>query len=234
MVAYKSGRTGARLAGALLLALGGCTTSNDGIAYSIPNDRFAGQAVAVGEAYRIGPSDSISVTVYGEPELSVPALRVDTAGNVNLPLVGTMAAAGTTTADLARGIEARLSPDILVNPQVTVNLLEAVSQKVTVEGEVAQPGVFQLTGPTTLLDVIAMSRGPTRVADLDEIAIFRVIDGKEMAAKFDLRAVRRGETPNPVIRGNDIVVVGFNSLSGAWRDFLSTAPVFALFARPFL
>ena len=67
---------------------------------------------------------------------------------------------------------------------------------------------------------------------MKEVAIFRVVDGQQKAAKFDLGAIRRGEAPNPVLQGNDVVVVGFDRLSGAWRDFLQSAPVFALFLRP--
>ncbi|MCW3848493.1 polysaccharide export protein [Sphingomonas sp. LB-2] len=184
--------------------------------------------------YLIGPSDTISVTVFNEPDFSSPTLRVDVGGNINIALVGRVHAAGKSTDQLGREVgDALRSGGYLVNPRVTVNLVEAVSQRVTVDGEVVQPGIYPLTGPTTLLDAIAMSRGTTRTARVTEVAVFRVINGEQRAAKFDLAAIRRGEAPNPVLQGNDVVVVGFNRLSGFWRDFLQSAPVFALFLRPF-
>jgi polysaccharide export outer membrane protein len=55
-----------------------------------------------------------------------------------------------------------------------------------------------------------------------------------MAAKFDIRAIRRGEAPNPALQGSDVVVVGFDRLSSAWRDFLQAVPALAVFSRPFI
>jgi len=180
--------------------------------------------------YRIGPSDQISVATYNEPDFSIPTLRVDTAGNVNMPLIGRVTAAGKTTEELGAEIAGSLrTGGYLQQPSVTVNIIESVSQTVTVDGEVIQPGIYSLTGPTTLVDAIAMSRGTTRTARTNEIAIFRVIDGTQMAAKFDLDAIRRGEMPDPTLQGNDVVVVGFDRVSGAWQNVLAAAPAFLVF-----
>ena len=180
--------------------------------------------------YLIGPSDQISVATYNEPDFSMPQLRVDTAGNVNLPLIGRITAAGKTTEELGDEIATTFRTEgYLANPSVTVNILESVSQHVTVDGEVIQPGIYNLTGPTTLVDAIAMSRGTTRTAKTDEIAVFRVIDGTQKAAKFDLAAIRRGEQPNPTLQGNDVVVVGFDRVAGGWQTVLQAAPAFLVF-----
>lgn len=218
------------------LALSGC--SNRTLNLPSGADAYAifppGTEMPPVRDYAIGPSDTISVTVFSEPEFSNPALRVDVAGNINVPLVGRVHAAGKSTDELGRDLATAFSSGgYLVNPRVTVNMVEAVSQKVTIDGEVTQPGIYPLTGPTTLVDAIAMSRGTTRTARMSEVAIFRVVDGKQMAAKFDLGAIRRGEAANPVLQGGDVVVVGFDRLSGAWRDALQSAPLFALFLRPF-
>lgn len=221
------------VAGALVLS--GC--SNRPLNLPAGSDAYAifppGTALPPMQEYRIGPSDTISVNIFNEPEFSNPQLKVDVAGNVNIPLVGSVRAAGKSTEEFGRELGNSLrAGGFLINPRVTVNMVDAVSQRVTVDGEVTQPGIYPLTGPTTLLDAIALSRGTTRTARVSEVAIFRVVDGQQMAAKFDLAAIRRGEAPNPVLQGNDVVVVGFDRLSGAWRDFLSAAPVFALFLRP--
>ncbi|MES2444536.1 MAG: polysaccharide biosynthesis/export family protein [Pseudomonadota bacterium] len=221
---------------AIALALSACTQRK----LDLPSGAEAyaifppGTAQPPMQDYRIGPSDTISMAVFGEPEFSAATLRVDVAGNVNVPLIGRVHAAGKSTDEFGREVANALrSGGYLVEPRVTVNLIEGVSQRVTVDGEVNQPGIYPLTGPTTLLDAIALSRGTTRVARVKEVAVFRVVDGQQRAAKFDLAAIRAGAAPNPVLQGNDVVVVGFDRLSAGWRDFLQAAPVFALFLRPF-
>lgn len=214
------------------LSLSGC--SNPPLNLPAGPDAYAifppGTELTHASEYHIGPSDRINVTTYNEAEFSIPELRVDTAGNVNLPLIGRVTAAGKTSEELGQEIAAAYrTGGYLQNPSVTVNIIESVSQKVTVDGEVIQPGIYNLTGPTTLLDAIAMSRGTTRTARTDEIAIFRVIDGKQMAAKFDLQAIRLGQMPDPTLQGNDVVVVNFDRVSSAWQNVLTASPIFLVF-----
>lgn len=179
--------------------------------------------------YRIGALDTISVTVFQEPDLSLKDIVVDASGMVSLPLIGSVQAAGRTTSELAADIQQRYGERYLVNPQVAVGVSVAVSQQVTVEGNVTQPGSFPISGRMTLLRALALAHGPTRVAALDEVVIFRLIEGKRQGALFDVNAIRKGRAPDPQILGNDMVVVGFNSVKGAYRDFLQTAPVLGLF-----
>jgi len=225
----------AALAAVTALLLAGCTGGSRSMNH-LPTgaqsyEIFPPNTQAVTPTYHIGPSDILSVNVFNEPELSMAQVRVDASGHVSLPLVGQVEAQGKTSEELARVVESRLTPRYVVNPRVAVNVIETVASRVTIEGEVNQPGVFPLTGPTTLLDVVAMARGTTRLADHDQVAIFRVINGQQMAARFDLARIRSGELPNPALQNNDIVVVGFSRLNSAWRDFLSTVPVLTLFSR---
>ena len=74
-----------------------------------------------------------------------------------------------------------------------MTVASSVSQKVSIQGEVAEPGVYQLTGPTTLLDVISMAKGETEIATLDQVVVFRNINGQRMGAVFDVASIRRGE-----------------------------------------
>ena len=179
--------------------------------------------------YRIGALDTISVTVFQEPDLSLKDIVVDASGMVSLPLIGSVQAAGRTSAELAADIQQRYGARYLVNPQVAVGVTVAVSQQVTVEGNVVQPGSFAISGQMTLLRALALARGPTRVAALDEVVIFRMVEGRRQGALFDVNAIRKGRAPDPQILGNDMVVVGFNSVKGAYRDFLQTAPILGLF-----
>lgn len=181
--------------------------------------------------YKIGPLDTLDVTVFQEPDLSAKAIEVDASGRIALPLIGSIDAKGKTATELSAQLEQLFGTKYLRNPQVTVTVASSVSQKVSVQGEVAQPGVYQLTGPTTLLDVMSMAKGETELAKLNEVVVFRNINGERMGAVFDISSIRRGEAPDPVIRGNDLVVVGYSSARRFWRDVISTAPLFNVFTR---
>lgn len=182
-------------------------------------------------AYRIGPQDKINITVFQEPELSLQEVQVDSGGNILLPLIGTIVAGGRTTTELSEEIAGRLDSRYLVNPQVSVIVASSVAQKVTVEGSVTEPGVYEVRGQTSLLEALAMAKGPSRVAALEQVAVFRTIDGKRMGALFNVKAIRRGEALDPEIKGNDTVVVGLSSVKAVWRDVLAAAPALAIF-RP--
>jgi polysaccharide biosynthesis/export protein len=183
--------------------------------------------------YKIGALDTIDVSVFEEPDLSAKAIQVDASGNIALPLVGSVEAKGKTAIELGKELEDLFGAKYLRNPQVTVTVAASVSQKVSVQGEVAQPGIYPLTGPTTLLDVISMAKGETEVAKLQEVVVFRTLNGKRMGAVFDVANIRRGEASDPVIEGNDLVVVGYSAARRFWRDVVNTAPIFSVF-RPII
>ena len=179
-------------------------------------------------SYIIVPEDTLAVLVYLEEDLSNDNLRVNEKGNIQLPLIGTILAAGRSPTQLAEEIQARLG-HYLVEPKVTVTVKEAAGRFVTVEGQVRKPGVYEIGREDTLLSAIARAESPTDVAKLDEIVVFRTIEGERRAARFDLRDVRAGLAPDPRIVAGDVVVVGFSAMRGAWQDFLKAAPIFNAF-----
>nr|AUN37787.1 capsule polysaccharide export protein [uncultured bacterium] len=181
--------------------------------------------------YLIGPLDTIDVTVYQEPDLSAKALQVDASGQIALPLVGTVDAKGKTAAQLSADLEKILGAKYLRDPQVTVTVAASVSQKVSIQGEVAEPGVYPMTGPTTLLGVISMAKGETDVASLKQVVVFRTVNGQRMGAMFDVASIRRGQADDPVMEGNDMVVVGSSGAKKFWKEVVTAAPVFNIF-RP--
>lgn len=182
--------------------------------------------------YRIGALDELSIAVFREPDLSPDKLRVDAGGVVLFPLIGSVRAAGKTSAELAAEIARRLDARFVRDPQVTVTVTSSLSQRVTVEGSVNQPGVYELGGSATLLQALALAHSPTPTAKLNEVVVFRVAAGHREGAVFDLRRIRAGLDPDPRIEGGDTVVVGYSQLRGGFRDFLTAAPLLALF-RPF-
>jgi len=180
--------------------------------------------------YRLGPFDKISVSVYQMPDLSFPELQVGATGQIVLPQVGPMPAAGKTTGELAFDVATKLAQCCLVNPQVIVTLREAVSQQVTVTGAVKSQGVISLRGRTTLQQVIAMAGGAdTSVADMKSVAVIRVTNGQRMGAKFNLEEIMKGAAPDPEVMAGDTVVVDASGSKSTFKNVLQAIPLVGIF-----
>jgi polysaccharide export outer membrane protein len=180
--------------------------------------------------YRIGVGDKLDVRVFQVGDLSFEELVVDTSGNINMPLIGAVRGAGRTAGEMSLEIAERLAAQYLRNPQVTVTVKEAASQKITVDGAVTKPGVYEMRGSTSLLQAVAMAEGPTRVADLTKVAVFRSIDGRRSVALFDLAAIRQGRASDPQVLGDDVIVVDSSRLSSALREVVGALPALSAFA----
>ncbi|MBS0457756.1 MAG: polysaccharide export protein [Proteobacteria bacterium] len=181
-----------------------------------------------GDDYRIGAQDLLTVTVFGVPDLTQD-VRVDALGRFTLSLIGTVDAGGRTPQELSREIAGKLRQGYLQDPQVTVFVKSYDSQQVTVGGIVKKPGVFPLTGPTTLLQVIAMGGGPDDLADHRGVVVFRTVKGQRMAAVFDIDAIAKGRTDDPQIYSHDVVMVALSKSKDRLRTFIQTAPSMGLF-----
>ena len=190
-------------------------------------------ASAAGElpSYKIGVLDVLSIRVFQEPELSFEQVAVDAAGTINYPLVGEITAVDKTAIELSDEIEMRLGARFIRNPQVVVGVVSSAGQRVTVEGQVNEPGVYEVAGSSSLVESVARAKGLTNLAVDDEVIVFRVVDGQRMGAVFDLKAIREGRAADPQILGGDSIVVGFSAVRGVYQDFLRAAPIFNVFTR---
>ena len=155
----------------------------------------------------VGPFDRLSIEVFGLPELS-RQVQVDASGRIALPLAGDFNVTGQTPQQLETAISERLSSSYVRDPRVTVGILETVSQVVTVDGEVRQPGVYPVAGPMTLMRAIARAQGTTDYAQVSHVVLFRTVNGRQMAALHDMRAIRLGAYEDPPIYPQDLIVVG--------------------------
>ena len=230
-------RTAASLV--LIGALCGCTAGGPG-----PTGSTAGQAQqtaalpppevlsaapnAVQAEYRIGPLDVLDVSVFQVPDLS-QTVKVSASGEIGMPLIGAVQAAGKTVAELEKEIKTKLEAKYLQSAQVSVFVKEANSQQVTVDGAVMKPGMVPLSGQTTLLQTVALAGGLARGANARGIVVFRTVHQKKMVAKFDLRAIRAGTAEDPVLYGGDIVVVDTSAISTALGGMRDALPAFGLF-----
>ena len=179
--------------------------------------------------YRIGAQDLLEISVFQVTELN-RIVRVNTSGDISLPLVGVMRAGGRTVQELEADIAKNLDAKFLQNPQVTVFVKEFTSQRVTLEGSVKKPGIYPLTGRTTLLQAIAMAEGLDPLADLKGIVIFRMVEGKKMGARFDIKAIRSGNAADPQVYGDDIIVIDQSGSKTAFRRLMESLPIFSIFS----
>jgi polysaccharide export outer membrane protein len=209
------------LTAAALIAFAGAPAMAASAASNImpPPDSVSG--ARVDGVYRIGPADMLDVNVSQVAEMS-KTVQVDTAGNILMPLIGEVKAAGRTPAELSDDIAAALKKKYMKDPQVVVSVKEAQGQKITVDGAVQQPGMYALAGPTTLMQAVSMAKGADpKFANVKRVAIFRTINGQRRSAFYDLSEIRHGKAEDPRVYGNDIVIVDesgsksfFNNFSG--------------------
>ena len=169
---------------------------------------MTGATAPTAAAYVIGPGDVLQITVWKNETLSrVTAVRPD--GKVSMPLLHDIQAAGLTAMQLRDKIATALA-EFMPNPEVTVAVAEVRSMRVSILGEVAKPGVLELRGQTTILEVIAMAGGFKDFASPSKITVIRNEDnGKTKRIRFNYnRAVSSGsDEENIVLKSGDVIVV---------------------------
>jgi polysaccharide biosynthesis/export protein len=164
---------------------------------------------AAGQEYTIGPRDVLGITVWGQADLSRD-YGVDPDGFIPFPLIGRVKAAGATPKELAGQLTELLGKDYLVNPQVIVAVKDYLSQKVQVLGAAEKPGVYYLTGPTTLLEILSRAGGFASTAGKQVLLIRNNggSDGSSAALRLSLEKIQAGDpSENSRVQSQDIVIV---------------------------
>ena len=172
--------------------------------------------------------DMLRVKVFGVSELD-GNYQVDHLGRMKMPLIGEVEAKGYTALQLAGILERRLEENYLQDADVTIMVEESLGEQVTVEGSVNKPGMFPVKGQIRLLQAVAIAGGPSDQANPRKVVIFRQIEGKRMAAGYDLKAIRNGEAEDPVVFGNDIIVVDGSEARRTYGDVLRSIPLLGFF-----
>ncbi|WP_231862641.1 polysaccharide biosynthesis/export family protein [Sphingorhabdus sp. M41] len=174
--------------------------------------------------YLIGPFDELKIDVFGVEDLS-KEMQIDASGRLSFPLVGVVEASGLTPGELADELERRLRGRYIRDPQVTVNLEETVSQVITVDGQVSKPGLYPVIGRMTLMRAVATAGGTSEFAKLNDVVIFRNVNGDQLAGLYNLKAIRRGAYSDPEVFANDIIVVGDSQARRLFRDLIQASPL---------
>ncbi len=164
------------------------------------------------EEYVIGEGDLIKISVYENPDLAVDA-RVSGDGKITMPLIGEVTVTGMTAADAQRVIATALANGYIKKPQVTVFIAEYKSKKVTTLGEFTKPGLVELRGNSTLMEVISNAGGITTNA-ADTLFIQRKIltpqaRGEDITITVDLdKLLEKGDiTTNIMVKDGDSIYV---------------------------
>lgn len=175
---------------------------------------LGGQALAASdksktnsESYTIGKGDVLEINVWKEEELT-RTVKVRTDGQISLPLIDDVQAAGRTPMQLKDTIQGRLS-DYIEGPVVTVIVQAQESRKYYLIGEVAQTGEYPLTKDLTVLQAIALAGGFTEWADKDSILLIRRYQDGEQRKRIDYDEIVAGDedAPNVLLRAGDTIVV---------------------------
>ncbi len=164
--------------------------------------------------------------MFNVPELN-REMQVDASGRIAMPLAGTIDARGRTAEELAKAIETALRARYVRNPEVTVNIKSSVSQVVTIDGQVVEPGLYPVTNQMTLMRVIASAKGLSEFARQDDVVILRTVGNQRMAGLYNVAAIRRGAYDDPPVFANDVIVVGDSPQRRLFRDFVSLSPLLA-------
>lgn len=127
--------------------------------------------------YLIGPDDVVKVTVYNHPDLTATE-RVSGDGMIMLPLLGAVKLAGLSVEQAAKKISLLLSDGFIMDPNVSVFIVEFRSRKIMIMGQVSRPGVFTLSGNTTFLELLTLAGGLTKEAG-DKATIKRKASGTD-------------------------------------------------------
>jgi polysaccharide export outer membrane protein len=157
--------------------------------------------------YLIGADDLLQISVFQLPDLNTTA-RVSGEGYISLPLLGKLKAAGLTVSQLEEKIKSLLSRGYVNNPQVTILVREYHSARISVIGAVKNPGVYELIGRRTLLELIAAAGGLTEEAGKTLILI-RTAEGGGFKVKVNLKKlINEGDTSlNYVLSPGDVVSI---------------------------
>lgn len=233
-------RVGAQLLTILLLAaallvLGGCNTRGGSVPYEPatfgrPDNESIAPSAEQGPL-RIGALDKVKVSVFQVPDLT-GEFQVDSSGSIDFPLVGAIPAQGRTPEELRQLLTARLGERYLQNPNVQVSLSERSEQHITVDGSVNSPGMFVVKGTTTLMRAVAMAKGTSADANPSRVIVFRTIRGERMAGAFDLSDIRRAKSEDPVLYGNDIVIVDGSRAQKLFSQLMGSLPLLSIL-RPY-
>ena len=157
------------------------------------------------QSYRLGPEDQLRISVWDNKDLTLD-LVVRPDGKISMPLIQDVAAEGLTANELAVSIQEKLTT-FIVNPEVSVIVLQVNAPKYYVIGYVAHPGTFPLRGDMSVLQALALAGGLTQFASPRSIRLIRGTQGKQEVRKINYYEIIDSGEGNYILKPGDTIVV---------------------------
>jgi polysaccharide biosynthesis/export protein len=160
------------------------------------------------DKFIIGEGDVLQISVWKEPDASVPSMVVRADGKITVPFIKEIMVAGMTAAQAEEIIAAKLKPYIM-EPDVTVVVREVHSKKIYLVGAVRKTGSVEMNHPMTVLQALTEAGGPNDFAKKKEIYVLRTTNGSQVKLPFNYEAAIKGEQAGKDywLMPNDMVVV---------------------------
>ena len=157
--------------------------------------------------YTIGIGDILSINTWKEKDLTFDAVQVRNDGKITFPLLDDIPAEGKTTVELKTIIQKKLS-EFVEAPSVTVTLVNPVSQRYYILGEVQEVGEYPLVKKLTIVQAFALAKGFTEWASKDKIILYRRTGQKEVMIKIDYNDIVKGQLNKDILLlADDIIIV---------------------------
>ena len=159
--------------------------------------------------YILSPGDTLDLMVYKEPDLNMRS-KIARDGRVQLPLLGEVAVAGKSVREAQENIRRLYDADYLVNPQIYLNIASYTQRSITVIGQVARPGNYELQGTDRIgiIEAIGMAGGFTRIADRKRITVKRTDGKKTETIKVNTARLDDPQGGSFIVLPGDIITVG--------------------------
>ncbi|MBE0568189.1 MAG: polysaccharide biosynthesis/export family protein [Deltaproteobacteria bacterium] len=178
--------------------------AENSLAVEKPGTPQQGEPVDAG--YKLGPEDQLRISVWDNKELTLD-LVVRPDGKISMPLIQDVPAEGLTAVQLAADIQRKLS-SFIVNPEVSVIVLQVNAPKYYLMGYVTRPGTYPLRGEVSVLQALALAGGFTQFASPRSIKLIRNIEGRQEIRKINYyNLIDAGGRGNYLLRPGDTIVV---------------------------
>jgi polysaccharide biosynthesis/export protein len=166
------------------------------------------------ETYRLGPDDELAVRIVGQPDYSLEKVKVSPVGRLYHPLIGDVQVAGLTVEQLTEKLTVDFS-QFIINPKVSLSLLQANSAKIGVIGDVMHPGIVIMSRPMTVLDALSASGGVSDFGSKSDVTVLRQngFDRPQML-KVNVKRILQGKADveeNIALQAGDTIIVHGNA-----------------------
>jgi polysaccharide export outer membrane protein len=170
-----------------------------------PPSEYPTQQVYV-EDTTLGAGDMFEVRVFRQDDMT-GTYSVSSEGTISFPLIGEVAVAGKTPADVERELRERLAEGYLTNPQVSVLVKEYKSKKISVFGQVREPGTFAYSEGMTVVEAVAQAGGFTDLARKNAVSVTRAVGKEKTKFTVPVEDIGEGKADNFYLRPGDVVFV---------------------------